>query len=295
MSDPVKGCDYSTAKPRISALKPDGISFVVRYLSPGANPKNLTKPELTALLAAGLSVAVVFESYAGRMKGGRDAGAADAMSADATLRELGLTGLPCYFAADWDVQPAELAACDAYLDGVAATIGGARTGVYGGFRVVHHSLDAGKAAFAWQTYAWSLAASTLPPHTVKVQVPGDTRWFMFDTRADLRQVRNGVPLAGGTVDLDEAHADDYGQWPRPAAVTGPFRHVVPAGNTLTLFKVAQDRGTTVDHIAEVTAANASPEHVATLTAYLELCTRLRAQDSPRAAMPEGLVYWTSNE
>jgi hypothetical protein len=75
---------------------------------------------------------------------------------------------------------------------------------------------------------------------------------------------------------------------------GPFRHVVPAGNTLTLYKYAEDRGTTDDHIETVSRLNSSPEHFATLESYLLMCRNLRAQDSPRAPMPEGLVYWTSN-
>ena len=196
MTTPIfKGIDYSMSRPRISQLAPAGIRFAVRYTSPGANPKNLTAAELKALLAAGIAVAVVFESTAGRMKGGHSAGVYDASIADAELKTLGLAGLPCYFAADWDVQPGELAVCDAYLDGVASVISRARTGVYGGLRIVRHALDQNKAAYAWQTYAWSGG--------------------VWDARAQLRQVRNGVQVAGATVDLDEAHAADFGQWPRP--------------------------------------------------------------------------------
>jgi Domain of unknown function (DUF1906) len=273
---PLKGCDYSTSRPNPTQMKAAGIKFVVRYVSPGVNPKNLTKPELTALLGAGFEVAVVFESTEGRMKDGHGAGAWDATVADTELKALGLTGLPCYFAADWDVQPSELAACDAYLDGVASVIGHARTGVYGGLRIVKHALDNAKAAYAWQSYAWSGG--------------------VWDTRAQLRQVKNGVSLAGGEVDIDEAHAADFGQWPRPKppAPPGPFRHVVPAGNQLSLAKVAGDRGTTVDHIAEVTHASADPAHVAVFDAYLALCKALRAADLPRTAMPEGMVYFTTN-
>src|SRR5260221_14741136 len=112
-AQPPKGIDYAfDPHPQIAQLKPAGVTFVVRYTS--ANPlndtngKNLRAPELKALLAAGQQVAIVSESTAGRMLGGHSAGVADAGHADAVVKALGLAGLPVYFAADWDVQPAEL-------------------------------------------------------------------------------------------------------------------------------------------------------------------------------------------
>jgi hypothetical protein len=274
---PVKGCDYSLSRPNLTQLKTAGIKFVVRYLSPGTNPKNLTKPELTGLLAAGLHVCVVFESSAGRILAGHSAGVSDAVTADEELKALNLAGLPVYFACDVDPRPfttAQWTVAMAYLDGVASVIGHARTGGYGGLAFIKRAFDAKKITYGWQAYAWS-----------------DGAW---DPRAQLRQTKNGVSLAGGTVDLDEAHALDYGQWPRPVTDPGPFRHVVPAGNTLTLAKVAADRGTTVDHIAEVTTAAADYLHLAVFDEYLGLCRALRAVDLPRAVMPEGMVYWTTN-
>src|SRR5262245_26357343 len=104
---PVKGCDYAFDHPLISALKPAGMQFAGRYTSPNpannTNGKNLTGLELKALLAAGLHVALFFESTAGRMLAGHDAGKADAQTADTAVHALGMTGLPVYFAADWDV------------------------------------------------------------------------------------------------------------------------------------------------------------------------------------------------
>lgn len=274
MTTIIKGIDYAFDPPKISSLAPAGIKFAVRYTSPGVNPKNLTKAELSALLAAGLHVALVFESTAGRMRAGHDAGVADAGVADSACKALSMPGLPVYFAADWDVQPGELAACDAYLDGVASVITRSRTGVYGGLRIVKHALDNHKAAYAWQTYAWSGG--------------------VWDARAQLRQVKNGVALAGGTVDLDEAHAADYGQWPRPVIHHGPYRHVVPAGNTLSIDAVARARPATVDHLADVTRANTDPLHLAIFDAYMGLRSALKAAQLPSPVLPEGLVYWTSN-
>src|SRR5260221_12141911 len=117
MTTPIfKGIDYSMSRPRISQLAPAGIRFAVRYTSPGANPKNLTAAELKALLAAGIAVAVVFESTAGRMKGWHSAGVYDAWIADGGLKTLGPAGLPRHFAGRLVVEPGQLAVCDAFLD-----------------------------------------------------------------------------------------------------------------------------------------------------------------------------------
>jgi hypothetical protein len=57
--------------------------------------------------------------------------------------------------------------------------------------------DTDRITYGMQTYAWSEG--------------------MWEPRCQLRQVRNNVVVCGGTIDYDEAWADDYGQWPRPSA------------------------------------------------------------------------------
>src|SRR5262249_42156166 len=110
---------------------------------------------------------------------------------------------------------------------------------YGGLEFIKRSFDQVKIRYGWQTYAWSHG--------------------QWDARAQLRQTLNGVHIAGFDVDLDEAHAADYGQWPRPAVpVHHATRHVVPAHNTATLGKIASDRGTTVAHIVDVSHRHLTP-------------------------------------
>lgn len=199
-----KGIDYANfPHPSPAAIKAAGYEFVMRYASPAAandaNGKNLLKGELTALLAAGLKVGLVFEYAARQMLKGRVQGVADAQHSDAVAKGLGMPGLPVYFAADWDVAPGEQAQVNAYLDGAASVIGKPRTGIYGGYYPVKRALDGGHAAWAWQALAWS-----------------GGQW---DPRASIRQ-HLGVTVGGASCDADESMTADFGQWPRPA-VTPP--------------------------------------------------------------------------
>lgn len=210
----MRGIDFAFAPhPPASAIRAAGYGFVCRYLSPLAendsNGKNLLVGELHSLLTAGLSVVVVEESTAGRMKSGRSAGVSDAQHAQAVTTALGMPSVPVYFACDFDATPGDQTAINAYLDGAASVIGRARTGIYGGYYPVKRALDAGKAAWAWQTTAWS-----------------GGQW---DSRAHIRQ-GGTVSVGGVTVDLDEAMKADFGQWPRP---TSPAPKPAPAPTAST--------------------------------------------------------------
>ena len=211
------GVDYSTSRPPLDRMKALKVKFVMRYTSNSLdndrNGKNLSARELKALLDAGFQVGLVYELAAQRALTGHVAGVADAQYADKVVKALGLTGLPVYFAVDFDATEAQQTAINAYLDGIASVIGVNRTGIYAGFWPLRRALNAGKARYGWQTYAWSLAIDPLPPGTDKVKI--GTHDFMFDRRAQLRQVLNGVTIGGAAVDDDNAMAADFGQWPRP--------------------------------------------------------------------------------
>lgn len=194
------GVDYSFhAHPSISSLLSARVTFVMRYTS--ANPdsdtngKNLTASEKSALLNAGIKIGIVKEEGAERMLRGYSAGVTDARQADAAVSALGLDGIPIYFACDFDATERDQTAINAYLDGAASVIGLDRVGIYGGYYPVGRALDAGKATWAWQTYAWSGG--------------------LWDSRAQLQQYLNGQTIGGASVDYDRSEASDYGQWPRP--------------------------------------------------------------------------------
>ena len=186
------GLDYAWSRPSTGALTSGGVDFVCRYLSHDPS-KNLSRDEAEALTRAGIWVVVVWETTANRALSGQAGGWADAIAAAAQAKACGMPpGRPIYFAADWDATEGQQAAINAYLDGAASVTGRGRVGLYGGYYPVKRALDAGRARWAWQTYAWS-----------------GGRW---DSRAHIQQYRNGVNFAGADVDYNRAMTSDYGQW-----------------------------------------------------------------------------------
>ncbi|HEY6459912.1 MAG TPA: DUF1906 domain-containing protein [Polyangiaceae bacterium] len=191
------GVDYSWDRPSPSSLKSDGYKFVCRYLSHDTTGKNLSKSEADALIAEGIGVVSNWEDSSTDALSGYDLGVSDAKAADSQDSADGAPSTrPIYFSVDFDATPGDQTAINAYFDGVASVIGLDRTGAYGGYYVIQRLFDAGKIKWGWQTYAWS-----------------GGQW---DSRAQLRQVQNGI--AGGQMDLDQAVADDFGQWGADLAV-----------------------------------------------------------------------------
>lgn len=204
----VKGIDYAWGTvPTVAALKAAGVQFVARYLSTDTT-KNISKTEYTEYVKGGLAVVFCWETTSQRMLGGRAAGIWDATQARTELTALGVTGGIVYFACDWDASPAEQTAINEYLAGAVSILGKNHVGIYGGYYPVSRALTAGACDYAWQTYAWS-----------------GGQW---DSRAHLRQIQNGVTVAGVSADWDQAMAADYGQSPRPAVA--PVTPVQPAGS-----------------------------------------------------------------
>lgn len=189
----IEGVDYAWDRPSAAGLAAAGKRFAVRYGGPGSVGKQLDAAERDQLLAAGLSIVANAEGTANGLLGGRTAGVAWARSANDHFRQLGMPAdRPIYLSVDFDAGQDDWPAIDAALRGAADVLGAARVGVYGGYDTIAHCAAAGTARWLWQTYAWS-----------------GGRWH---DRAQLRQYRNHVSLAGGTVDLCQAMVDDYGQW-----------------------------------------------------------------------------------
>jgi LysM repeat protein len=222
-----EGVDYSWARPGGAALKNAGKSFAVRYLyTDGQGGKGLDKDELADLQAHGIEVPVVYESTAGRARDGRAAGQEDAKAAQAALEAVGLpSGMPIYFAVDFDATEGDQAAIDEYMRGAGDVIGHNRVGVYGDYYVVKRCHDNGSASWFWQTYAWS-----------------GGQWFSGN---HLEQYLNGQNI-NGAVDLCRSKQDNYGQpskfgaaapTPTPAPAPTPpasgGKYTVVSGDTMS--------------------------------------------------------------
>lgn len=206
--------DYSTLRPSTSELKAAGITAVGRYIGWDSVPgyasigKNLSQTEARSLIGAGIEIFLSFEYAADAALGGITQGVNDGKLATEQLAQLGAPpGMTVYFALDWDVPDyaptlaataanahAKLGPIAAYFAGIASTNPAYRIGVYGGYYACNRVLDAGLAAMAWQTVAWS--GGQLDPRAVIYQTGQTT-------------------LGAADVDVHETTTADFGQWPRP--------------------------------------------------------------------------------
>lgn len=184
------GIDIAWDRPSIAEIKATGASWVARYFSPDPT-KNLHASEVTSYGAAGLGIVTVYEGAATRALAGRAAGVSDAQAAVAQNRAVGLPDTTViHFAVDTDTDWASVAP---YFDGVISVLGLARTGTYGGLKVINGAHTAG-IRYLWQTVAWSSGV-----------------WSPYAT---IRQP-GGMTLAGNA-DFDTSMASDFGQYPRPS-------------------------------------------------------------------------------
>jgi len=200
----ILGADESWDKATPQDLVAHGYKWVASYLSPDVNGKNWTRDLIRASHGAGLAVLPVWEYAADAAKHGGLQGQQDAANACTLLKSLGWpTGRTVYFAIDFDVQQADLAAVRAYMVGAVTVCerNGYHADAYGDFVVIDDLRRAGLITFGWQTYAWSHGQ----------WAPG----------VILRQFRNGVTVAGHTIDNDMAYSVEFGQWSPPNWDPGP--------------------------------------------------------------------------
>jgi len=244
------GADWSWGKPSPESLLSSGVTFAMVYVSPTTSGgKYTSRAEVSRLTQAGIGVGPIYETTAARTLGGCEAGATDASRARSALVRLGIPNTTTVYgvAVDFDVQPRQYATVDAYADCFAATLGSKDlTGVYAHGSYISHAWNRGYTKL-WQTYAWSHG-----------------RW---SPRAVIRQVRNGVRLAGGTVDLDYSATPGYIGLYRPGTTPYVRRNdplpvpdvkPLPRATTYTVRRgdtvsgVARRHGTTVAEISRCT-------------------------------------------
>lgn len=262
------GIDYSYGSGLTTGqMRSAGVTFVARYLSYLPNTKCINKAEFDNLVKAGLHVVLVWEDTGRDCARGHAGGVADATEANRQASIMGAHNAVIYFApCDYDAPPGDQPSINAYIAGAASVIGHGRTGMYGGYYPLKRAFDAKVMTYGWQTYAWS-----------------GGNW---DSRAHLQQYQNAARLGPAEVDYDRSTKSDYGQWPRPAPPaaapakpaaparpappashpvvaggTGPFKHAL---GDRTLEQMAQQRGTTVEHLWVTTVRAITQGDVATI-------------------------------
>lgn len=257
------GVDYSDGRPGGKALAAAGMKFAARYLSHNED-KNLNATEAADLAAHDVSCVVVWETTASRAGAGRVAGITDAKEAQAQAVACGMPpGRPIFFAVDWDASPSVVVP---YFQGVASVLGVARTGVYGGYKVVDYLLDHKLVTWAWQTVAWS-----------------GGRW---DPRAVIRQYASTIRINGVVCDHDTAYAADYGQW-TPGRTPNQQEEDVQLTDRYTVHKGIWSTGDQTATIGDwIAYGNLKGE--ATYNLVKQLSTQVTAQGAAITALAKQL-------
>lgn len=192
-------------------MRENGVSFAGRYIGPESWGKTLTKAETELLLGNGVSILLVYESVAERMRGGAPAGAEDGALVAYHANALGVPAGTCImFACDYNAPMGDLILCENYIKAAQAALGGVyEAGVYGPEKVVSFLSDRGACFKFWQCVAWS--NQFLPVSNVR-----QCAW-QGDARAKAMAAACGIYA----VDLDSADTLS-GMWLPP--VPEPERH-----------------------------------------------------------------------
>lgn len=198
--------DWPSAAALRAWVKAHGPNPVVSgYLGPDST-KNWTPARLKQVHGLGAGAEMNFEWYSNRALEGYNAGVTDGRMAGAQVRALAKavgysagTRIIVTFSVDFDTNPGQYPAIDAYLRGAQAGLGGlADAGDYGEYDLVMHTAKVGTSHAEWQTYAWSqgqFAAGI----------------------ADFYQWQNSMTLGGASVDFDQViDAAKLGAWWPPS-------------------------------------------------------------------------------
>lgn len=229
-------CAVPLTLAKAKAIRAAGYEFAARYLVPERYAwKRLTQEEAEAITSAGMKIVSVFETRADRPKGGSAAGKVDGTEAYKEAKLIGQPeGTAIYFAVDYDAQPKDYGAIEAYLKAAAQQIPGYLLGVYGSYAVVEEMAKRIPGIRIWQTYAWSRGKKS--------------------AKANIYQYKNDVTIAGHKVDLNESYGNE-GWW-----TVGGGKEVVNQPNVWTGQTLRKgDKGLAVrDLQVMLTAAGFNP-------------------------------------
>jgi len=121
---------------------------------------------------------------------------------------------------------------------------------------------------------------------------GDPAQYVF---GDGKKVVAKQYISTNSYDKSEVYRDSWPDKPTaPPPPKGPFRHVVPAGNTESLWRVCVNRNVEESAIISLSLANLDAGNTAAFNAYLAYEKASVAIGHPHPPMGEGFVYFTEN-
>ena len=166
-----KVIDFSAFFPSAAAIKRQGYTGVVAYISPPREAwmkgKNISKSKVDEYENAGLGVAYVWQYGSGQYNPdplrGWAGGIEDATKAQKKMEEIGKPNHPIFFAVDFDCTLQQWnSTVVKYFKAVNSVLGKQRTGIYGHSRVIAWAQEDDVVAtvapgrvLGWQTKAWS--------------------------------------------------------------------------------------------------------------------------------------------
>lgn len=146
--------DYSANRLTGAQLKAAGFGGAIRYAGLSeSNIKITNLTEVNSILAAGLSVALVYELGLTDTSGGYNAGVANASALKSHAQRLGLPARG-FLAQDQHIPAGQSSNVLAYFQGAASVLGAANTGVYGFYDTMDLTRQLGLGAY-WQCGAHS--------------------------------------------------------------------------------------------------------------------------------------------
>lgn len=231
--------DYSAKRLTGAALTTYGASGAIRYAGMSeTNSKIINKAEADSIIAAGCSVALVFEQYITDAYGGYSQGVANANKLANHARALGLPAKGFLCQDQW-IATGQSANVREYFRGAMSVLGAANTGIYGFSDTMDltYSLNAGaywqcgdqKALRSWASvYQRNYGAYTVSGMQVDVNDVVKVNWLQSPAQTSIIKEDNmqviecdqlgliGI-LDGGRlrgIDVDTANANPSALFPR---------------------------------------------------------------------------------
>lgn len=202
-----KVADSSSSPPTPQDLQAHGYEGHIRYLSHQPS-KNWTAAQIAAHHAAGLPIAVVWETTANRALAGTQAGSEDAREANRQADALNWPkDRPIYYAVDVETSPQSVIP---YFQGVSDTLG-RPVGIYGSYPMIEFFVrPPWVISWGWQAAAWSGIVDNrhVFPGSGGISVDGRR----LSAHACLYQCAGVGDTMGGRVDCNIVLKDDWGQW-----------------------------------------------------------------------------------